>query len=103
MEPTNKSTSHKIEISWEEFRKQTFQKALELIQNRNCSTFKIIGYKHLYIRLILYYNDCNEIFEFEKDKEPTHFYTKNKTHDEHMIELKQFKEEFERDIPETNQ
>lgn len=91
------------QLSWDEFRKTVFTDAMTIVQNSNCSTFKLMGYKHLHIRLILYFDDCNQIFDFQKrDNEIKieKFFTVDKTHEEHMAELGQWKNEIGRDIKE---
>lgn len=92
------------QITWPEFRSKVFDEAMNIVENSNCSSFKIIGYKYLDIRLILYFDDCNQVFDFDKKGEDgytvTSFFTNDKTHEEHMEERSKFKEESERDIPE---
>lgn len=95
--------TEKVELSWSDFRKRVMELVTNIIDRSNCSTFKMLGYKHLDIRLILYFDDCNQVFDFSKGEfevEVTKFYTKEISFDERMIQIKSFKEEFERDLPE---
>lgn len=87
-------------LSWDEFRKNTFISAMEIVGNSNCSTFKLIGYKHLNVRLILYFDDCHQVFDFQNGVERKSFFTKDFTHDEHLISVVKFKEEINFDKPE---
>ncbi len=93
------------QLSWNDFRKQVFSEMMEIVEFSNCARFKILGYKYLDIRLILYFDDCNQVFDFDKNGEEggytvTKFFTKDKSHEEHMEELSKWKEETERDIKE---
>jgi len=92
------------ELSWADFRKEVFAKAARLVENGNCSNFKIIGWKYLDIRVILYFHDCNQVFDFRKMKteiKETSFFTVDKEHEDRMTEGHQFKDESERDVPEV--
>jgi hypothetical protein len=91
-------------LSYDDFRKKVFQDATELIQDRWCSTFKLMGYKHLNIRLILYFDDCNEVFDYTNYHgvyQKTKFFTKDHLHTPNrLVNIRQFKREMERDVPE---
>lgn len=92
------------ELTWDAFRKLVFKSAMETVECSNCSTFKLFGYKHLDIRLVLYYHDCNQVFDFKKgnDKvEITQFYTADKTDEYRTAEVKQWVKENEEDKPEV--
>lgn len=92
------------ELSWEDFRKEVFARVMRLVENSNCSNFKIMGYKYLDIRVILYFRDCNQVFDYKKGEfeiEMTKFFTANKTHEDFMAELGKWKEEVELDVPEV--
>jgi hypothetical protein len=93
----------KKELSWEDFWKQVFETAMGIVSRSNCSTFKLFGYKFLDIRLIVYYHDCNQVFDFKKgvDKvEMTKFFTADKTDEDRAVARKQWKLEEEIDQPE---
>jgi hypothetical protein len=93
----------KPELSWPDFTKQVFTTAMKIVENSSCSTFKLMGYKYLDVRLILYFHDCNQVFDFSKGEfevEMTKFFTKDKIHEEEMIELGEWKTQMEKDVPE---
>ena len=100
----NTTTETTPELTWTDFRKQVMARASQLIDGSQCSQFKIIGYKYLDIRVILYFHDCNQVFDFRKmrsEVKETSFFTVDKDHENRMIESKQFEEETNRDIPEN--
>ena len=89
--------------NYDEFTKEVFKRSLALIENRNCSTYKLLGYKYLDVRLILNFYDCNEVYDFTFNREVMEvesFFTKDIEHEERMVAMSQFKEEMERDLPE---
>lgn len=94
-----------------DFRAHVFTEMLKIINNSNCSSYKILGYGCLTQRLILFFRDCNEVHEWDffvdyedktKDGEITHvkFFTADKNHDDYIDENKRFSEDFKRDIAE---
>ena len=93
-------------LSWDDFRKKVFTDAMQIVQNSRCSTFKLMGYKHLDIRLILYFDDCHQVYDFEKLEDEirtTKFFTKDQDHEGMMAGLKLWKEEIERDVDEKTE
>lgn len=48
-----------------EFRAYVFGQMTRIIDDRNCSTYRIMGYKYLSQKLILEYHDCYEVFEWD--------------------------------------
>lgn len=91
-------------LSWDTFREKVFMGAMLSVQNSNCTSFKLMGYKHLTMRLILYFDDCNQVCDFRKGEfgvEENWFFTENHLHTpKHLMHIKQFKREMKRDIPE---
>jgi len=88
---------------YKEFRKEAFKQAYDLVELRNCSTFTLMGYKYLDIRLILNFHDCNEVYDFTfngGEMERTSFYTKDTTHEEEMEGMKRFSDFMNFDKPE---
>lgn len=95
-----------------DFRAHVFSEMAEILKNSRCSNYKILGYSHLTQRLIMYYRDCIEVHEWDffvdfddktKEGEITHkkFFTKNYVdHDEYLIEVKRFGEDFNRETEE---
>lgn len=90
-------------MNYQEFRNQVFKTACNIVDDSNCTKFKLMGYKHFDQKLILYFDDCNMVYEFrlvEDRIEISHFYTKNFTHDEHLEEANLFTAEYDRDVDE---
>jgi hypothetical protein len=101
-------------LNWDEFRAMAFQKTTELVQKHNCSNFTLLGWKHLELRLILHFRDCDMVFDFkfnqidedhtntdlDKQFEVTSFYTKDYTHEEFIDEMKHFESNWNRYLPE---
>jgi hypothetical protein len=97
------STEVVKELTFKEFSNLVFAQAMAIVAQSNCDKYKIMGRKYLDVRLILYFHDCNQVFDFTKGEtelEYTSFFTKDKVHEEEMEELKKWKEEEERDKPE---
>jgi hypothetical protein len=89
--------------NYNEFTKEVFKQSLAIVENRNCSTYKLLGYKYLDVRLILNFHDCNEVYDFTFNRgvmEVESFFTKDTTHEEMMVGIGQFQDEMSRDIPE---
>ena len=89
--------------NYNEFTKEVFKQSLAIIENRNCSTYKLLGYKYLDVRLILNFHDCNEVYDFTFNREVMEvesFFTKDIEHEERMVAMSQFRDEMERDLPE---
>lgn len=90
--------------NYHEFTSEVFKQSLAIVEKRNCSTYKLLGYKYLDVRLILNFHDCNEVYDFTFNggvMEVTSFFTKDiEHHEERMEAMLQFKNEMERDVPE---
>jgi hypothetical protein len=89
--------------NYNEFTKEVFKQSLAIVENRNCSTYKLLGFKYLDVRLILNFHDCNEVYDFTFNggvMEVESFFTKDTTHEEMMVGMQQFQDEMSRDIPE---
>ena len=50
--------------NYHEFTAEVFKKSLAIVEKRNCTTYKLLGYKYLDVRLILNFHDCNEVYDF---------------------------------------
>jgi len=99
-----KQPTEKIQTTWPEFRKHVFEKSMQIVEDSNCHTFKIMGYKYLDIRLILYFHDCNEVFEWSLIRgeiKLVKFFTNDKDREKVNTEMGEFKSEIERDLPEV--
>jgi len=86
-----------------EFTREVFKQSTNIIENSRCSTYKLLGYKYLDVRLILNFHDCNQVYDFTFNKgimEITSFFTKDTEHEQMMVGMGQFREEMERDLPE---
>lgn len=95
-------------LTWNDFRSMTFAKIAQLINDANCSTYTILGYNFLDIKLILHYRDCDWVYEFtfnqigpeyvnedlNKQFEVTSYYTKDYTFDEYIAQQNEFSENF---------
>ena len=91
------------EFSWENFWKEVFETSMGIVSRSNCTTFKLLGYKFLEIRLILYFHDCNQVFDFKKGEagvEMIKFFTEDKEDEDRDKERKLWKSEYEIDQPE---
>ena len=90
--------------NYTEFTAEVFKRSLAIVEKSNCSTYKLIGYKYLDVRLILNFHDCNEVYDFTFNgnvMEVEFFYTKDiEHHEERMEAMLQFRNEMERDLPE---
>jgi hypothetical protein len=90
-------------VDFKGFTQEVFKQSQAIVENSNCSTYKLMGYKYLDVRLILNFHDCNEVFDFTFNRgvmEISSFYTKDKGHEENMLGMGQFRDEMERDLPE---
>lgn len=71
---------------WELFRADVFKQIFNIIENCNCLSYKIMGYKYLDIKLILRFDDCYQVYLFENiEDEPiriTKFFTKDHNNEE---------------------
>lgn len=97
--------------NWDDARKIIFDKIFEILQSDKyrISTYEIMGYMYLSTRLILRYNDCFQIFEFnyyDADcKTPNivqmeKFFTEDFTSEQRMENNKDFSDRYKRDQPE---
>jgi len=76
-----------------------------IIEDRSfgLSKYKIMSYAHLETKLIIYYHDRNEVFEFSHNspmgefKEIDHFFTHNKEHEDRIEQATHWISEYERD------
>ena len=103
-------------LNWSEYRVLLFQEIQKRIENSNCTNYTIMGYRYLDTKLILHYNDCNQVilFEFnqigpnyinediEKQFGVSTFYTKDFTSDERIGQAKSFNDRWNEDTPEEN-
>ena len=91
--------------NYNEFTREVFKQSLAIIENRNCSTYKLLGYKYLDVRLILNFHDCNEVYDFTFNREVMEvesFFTKDIIeHEERLAAMLEFRDEMERDLPEN--
>ena len=91
--------------NYTEFTREVFKQSLAIIENRNCSTYKLLGYKYLDVRLILNFHDCNEVYDFTFNREVMEvesFFTKDIIdHEERLAAMLEFRDEMERDLPEN--
>lgn len=84
-------------MQYVEFRQKVMLDVLEIIENRHCSKFEILGYKYLGIKVILHYHDCNEVLEYkllgEENDElvKTSYYTADFKGDDRLKQLIDFK------------
>ena len=86
---------------------EIFARMLKLISESNAYTYKILGYKYLQSRLILYFHDCAQVYDFTQfvDYEKKSFVVelKNKFYTEDYEYNKQsnkFTKEYEYEKPE---
>jgi hypothetical protein len=89
--------------NYSEFHAEVFKQAHAIMEDSRCSTFTLIGYKYLDVRLILNFHDCNQVFDFTFNREVMEvesFFTKDLDHDVRMDEMKKFKTEMEYHKPE---
>ena len=90
--------------NYTEFTAEAFKRSLVIVERSNCSTYKLLGFKYLDVRLILNFHDCNEVYDFTFNREVmevTSFFTKDiEQHEERMEAMLRFKSEMERDLPE---
>lgn len=90
-------------IDWNEFRRTVFADIAERVNNSNCSQFKVLGYKYLNIKLILLFDDANEVVNFKYEDEQvktSSFFTKDFSEEERLDQIKAFVSESKRDQPE---
>lgn len=93
--------------NYNEFTREVFKQSLAIIENSNCSTYKLLGYKYLDVRLILNFHDCNEVYDFTFNREvmEVKWFLKlpilQKEHEERLAAILEFRDEMERDLPEN--
>ena len=101
-------------LNWKEYRVILFQEIQEWIENSNCMSYSILGYKHLDTKLILHYHDCNRVILFEffqigegyvnedisKQIQVTAFYTEDFTSEQRISQAKAFSDHWNEDKPE---
>ena len=89
--------------NYSEFQVEVFRQAHTIMENSRCSTFTLMGYKYLDVRLILNFHDCNQVFDFTFNREVMEvesFFTKDLDHDTKMDEILKFKTEISYHNPE---
>lgn len=86
-----------------EITQNVFEQIHKILSKSTCSNFKIIGSIYLDIRLILYFSDCREVYEWEyKSTEYTRFFTKDyDNHDQFIETLKEIDKQMDEDVPEV--
>ena len=101
-------------ITWAEFRAMTFKKIAEIVEDSNCSTYTIMGYKYLDTKLVLHYRDCDRVFLFEYNPigedhtntdlnnqfSITSFYTKDQEFDQYLEKVNMFDQRYKEAQPE---
>lgn len=91
-------------IDYVEFRKYAHEQMFKIMEESNCRMYKIIGWKFLDIRMILYFHDCNQVFDFmmygENEIKVSKFFTKDFNEEERTEISKNFTNEFNIDLPE---
>lgn len=92
-------------MEYTQFRNEVFLEITDIINKSNCSTFKIMGYKYLDIKLILNYSDCTEVINFKlinDKKEVSSFYTKDFVGEEELNEVRKFVSQWSEYLPENH-
>lgn len=51
-------------MNWKEVRSRIFTRSNEIVEGSNCMFYRLMGYKFLDSRLVLYYRDCKEVYDF---------------------------------------
>lgn len=82
-------------MNYSDFRTEVFAKIIAFVEDRDCNSYEIMGYKYGAQRLILNYRDCVEVVEFELIKDDivqTRFFTTDFTDEEYFANIKSFDE-----------
>lgn len=101
-------------LTWAEYRVILFERIHSIIEASNCSKYTILGWKHLDTKLIIHYDDCDRVYEFEFNQMGTDYlntdvskqfgekayYTKDYTHEDYLAEARLFQENWDRRIAE---
>ena len=53
-----------MKMNWSEFNKTVMERVFEIVDNTNALCFKVMGYRFLHKRLILYFEDCKQVYDF---------------------------------------
>jgi hypothetical protein len=80
-----------------EIRAEVFRQINDIIDNANCTNFKILGYKYLNVRLVLYFTDCKQVYEwFYQEITPSiKFFTKDYEDNQYNENSIKFKNDME--------
>ncbi len=96
--------------NWETYRVALFKRIMEIIGRPsnvyNSFTYEILGYNFLDTKLILHFQDCNEVWEFSYDQEnqsinEIKFFNKDFEGNEYIDQIKRFETAYKLDIPEV--
>lgn len=95
--------------NWDAYRAALFQRIDKIVNSNGnrykCIRYTILGRNFLDTRLILHFDDCNQVFDFsynegEQKIDETKFFTKDFTHEERMEQLTRFDNYASEDKPE---
>lgn len=98
-------------MNWKEVRSRIFTRSNEIVEGSNCLFYRMLGYKFLDSRLILYFHDCKEVYTFdvrhldEKDNDfeivETRYWTKDyENNDERLEDMKSNEADYNKEKPE---
>lgn len=98
-------------MNWKEVRSRIFTRSNEIVEGSNCLFYRMLGYKFLDSRLILYFDDCKEVYTFEvvyvKGSETelevveTRYWTKSyENNDERLEDQKLNEADYDKEKPE---
>ena len=91
-------------MNHKQFRLAVLMRVETLIDLSNCSNYQFLGYKHLHQRLILYFDDCKQVYNFDLKGDEiieTSFFTKDFSESEKIQSIGAFYIEITKDIPDT--
>ena len=102
-------------ITWEQFRTMVFSRIAKIVEDSNCSTYTIMGYKYLDVKLVLQYRDCDRVYVFQynpidedhtntdysKQFSETSYYTNDQSWEEYMEKVHSFDANYKKAQPET--
>jgi hypothetical protein len=101
-------------MNWKEVRSRIFTRSNEIVEGSNCLFYKVLGYKFLNSKLILYFHDCKEVYTFEvmpvegseteHEVVETRYWTKSyENNDERLLDLKTNDADYDKEKPEIKE
>lgn len=88
-----------------EFIREVFTRAGVIVDENNCITYELLGYKYLTQRLILHFHDCKRVIDFELcdgDIKSTSFFTEDHTSESRHQSMVDFDNRFSVDKPDCS-